>query len=568
MDDKKQKFKLLVLSFSAVFAILLAWPNGILALDIVKFPPASTIGPYDNEGAAACEDRSRVHVCPAGQVVCGMRTTSQGGQYKTYAYPNIFLCCDLSDDAKKAGVTLIGPQYPIDGDNACWDMYCYQPYSTSDLCHETYLAEPMHAVIGGKKWAGQWQLDEGMCQELDKVKFSGKRLVSIPGSAFSTDFKCNADEVVCGGKNDCRPDGGKDKNDQWGNFYCCKVLSSKLTVHAFIDPDNVTDVNVDFTLVGSADITNKTYYENNIADSGSYTLSVPQSVLDDQRFKAYACIMYTSADPTEVSCAGNTLTGTLGTAMQLDFFIKFKNSCIPKTCASVTTGGAQCGKFNGGCGECDISDSSKQGGCIDCGACANTAAICTSDGKCVSPLDASCNMTPALITAGQSSDFTIHVANGIEPYTCVWHSDSAIIDGKTSCAFNAAFPQAGSYGTSVDITDSSNPPNKMTATCVLTAEPVAVPTSQPPEAETLDWSLCEVYKVVIYYGMPLFAIVSLIGGLLLLMSFGNVRRVQTGKSALTAGIAGLAVLLLAKPIFLAIIAFLGFQVYLCGQMIP
>ena len=82
------------------------------------------------------------------------------------------------------------------------------------------------------------------------------------------------------------------------------------------------------------------------------------------------------------------------------------------------------------------------------------------------------------------------------------------------------------------------------------------------------YEVCEAYKVVTRYGIPLFAITTLLAGLYLMVSMGRPERVTRGKQVFGASIAGLLIIILAKPLLVTMLTFLGFQVFLCGQPIP
>ncbi|MDO8558444.1 MAG: hypothetical protein Q7S09_04645 [bacterium] len=275
-------------------------------------------------------------------------------------------------------------------------------------------------------------------------------------------------------------------------------------------------------------------------------------------------------DITDEKPCTELLNGTLDAVRPTEFLIEFtKIPCIPKTCSTVASGGAQCGAWSNGCDACIPGDPNpdNQTGCLDCGTCSGEGEVCTAEGRCVSILDASCRMSPSLISEDGTADFSINVSNGTEPYSCAWHSDSPLIDGKSTCAFNQTFPDPGIYNATVDVTDSSSPQKANTASCTLTVEDIVGPTA-PPVSGVPDYSLCEVYKVLVRYGIPSFAILIVLAGFSLFLSLGNPARVQKGKQALGAGVLGLLVLLLAKPVFVSMMTFLGFQVYVCGQLVP
>ena len=82
------------------------------------------------------------------------------------------------------------------------------------------------------------------------------------------------------------------------------------------------------------------------------------------------------------------------------------------------------------------------------------------------------------------------------------------------------------------------------------------------------YEVCEIYKVVTRYGIPLFAIMVVLAGLFMVVSLGRPERVTKGKQVFGASVVGLLVIILAKPLFVTVLTFLGFQVYLCGTKIP
>ncbi|MDP3963962.1 MAG: pilin [bacterium] len=542
---------------TALISVLLAFFGHAIAMDVITFngniplplddkhifnEKSCGSGVEDDDASYLFMSKGAPRVspgcfCPDDKVICGV--WAQSGTLKKP------LCCDLTSEAVSAGVGLTGDQiYKIDSEANGGEMQC----SPGD-------------VLVGSVWAKSEQIDFGLCQPLGGVKLEEGREVraTVSGGGGLYAF-CNLDEIACGAKNI------SGDNDEWGSIYCCKVTLSTVVVSAFKAEDPGTQIGgIAFDLARPADtVSDVTTYTNEASPPGSYVLTVPDETTD--KFPGYACKIYSTADSTEADCADGSAAAALLAGQQVEFFIKYeRGACVPQNCGDVVAGGAQCGQFSDGCGTCNPPDD--MSGCLDCGICVNPGEVCTIDGKCTSEFNASCRVIPGIITEGESAQFTINTANGTEPFTCAWSSTNPVVNGKASCSFSETFAAAGTYNAQVTITDSSSPQKSKTASCVLTVNRRGGG-GEPPEPIVPNYSLCEAYKVVIYYGMTLFGIIALIGGLMMLFALGDPSRVSNGKKALGAGIVGLLVVLLAKPIFSAIMLFLGFEVLLCGQIIP
>ncbi len=375
-------------------------------------------------------------------------------------------------------------------------------------------------------------------------------------------------------------------DDAFINGLCLAYnVSGRVIVRSQKAEDTDTDLGLPFVLQGPSPVTCptpagecNTVFDNQQMELGSYTLSVPPGT--ESLFPGYDCklrIIDQSFVPgtdelveiTDNAPCTETLTGNLDAVRPTEFLIEFsKDACVPVNCDTVVAGGAQCGAWSNRCDTCIPGDPNPDNvvGCLDCGTCTGAGEVCTAEGRCLSELDASCGITPSLIREGEEASFSINVANGIEPYTCFWSSEGSSIDGISDCAFTETFSDPGIYNVTVDVTDSSDPPKTKPASCALIVEDVVDPTVSPGGGIP-DYSLCEAYKVLIRYGIPLFSIMIVLAGFYLFFSLGDPARVVTGKKALVAGISGLLVLLLAKPIFVSLVTFLGFHVYLCGSLI-
>ena len=382
--------------------------------------------------------------------------------------------------------------------------------------------------------------------------------------------------------------------------------SGKITVRSLKSEDPGTDLGLPFDLQGPTPALSgsKTLYQNENSAFGSYGLTVPPGT--DTLFPGYTCNLrlvdssIDSNDPTSViDTSGSTdcnsvLTGQLDAiksegADGTEFIIEFtKGACVPKSCTDVVAGGAVCGTFSNGCGECvpGDPDPAKRTGCLDCGTCTGAGEMCTPTGQCAAPLQVGCNISPASIFVGDTATFGVTVNNGTEPLNCAWQEASGgAINGKTSCAFSQVFTAAGVYDASVLVSDSSAPARTGSASCALTVQTIppgceggppamgGVPAGGAtgvscPRPIVPRYEVCEAYKVVTRYGIPLFAITTLLAGLYLMVSMGRPERVTRGKQVFGASIAGLLIIILAKPLLVTMLTFLGFQVFLCGQPIP
>lgn len=409
-------------------------------------------------------------------------------------------------------------------------------------------------MIGGAKWGNSNQLDFGYCNRLDGAVIDSSRWV-VPPERSTADHYCNNDEIVCGGKN------SEGKNDNWGSFYCCRIELGTLEVRAERS-DEDGDPRVLFNLVGLTlpPSTTTPYINSGGAPFRAYTLTVPQSTLD--RFPGYACNVQNSLTGAATPCAQGSSATLTQQSRRVVFTIRFSRTC--RTCQDVVSGGAQCGTFPSGCEAAGEQPS------LQCGTCPPPD-TCNPQGRCVSPpLVTSCTAAPTPQDVGAPVQFTGRVASGGRgPFTCTWSSTSPQIQGETTCgSFTAVFTNPGRYIADFRVVDSGyTPPQETTATCMVDINPPPTPRVYPPaSAPSVD--ICQAWRVLVLYGIPLTAIMILISGIYLLLSLGVPERVSRGKAALMMSVAGFTVLLFAKPIFVSAITFLGFRVLLCGVPIP
>lgn len=604
-----------LISIFALCALLFGAARSTRAMDIVNETDRIPI-----DGGRGDGDKV---FCPSTHpVMCGMWRL--GNDNKGNAKLVVPLCCALTPEAVAAGIGFVGPRFWTDSDDHGADFYCpvgaafsgaewgkseqldhgyCQAFQGSELRERTLVARcstgesmscgyfcPDDAIVCGAGNAPEkndsWNRFY-CCSARPPARVTVRAYktddpeTEIPGIQFSLTGTQSFAGSAAWEENYWDPCEGDTSGDCVGSpelWYACGAspnpqtsFTREVALEPFVfsvpqgDPINAGDLPAD---AASADYIldadgNECAFES--CTCGLDTQDVPD------RFPGYTCTLANARTGEEAPCAGGSVSGTAVGGETLEFEIRYTPTGGPicQTCDTVVAGGAQCGVFPDGCNTCIPGDPNPDNtvGCLECGACANPGEVCTAEGRCTADMVVSCRAVPGTIIAGENAQLRINTANGVEPFSCAWQSEpSSLIDGQTACAFSTAFTTPGIFAVSVAVIDGSTPQKSASASCTLTVNP-RTPVEPPSEPIIPNYALCEAYKVVILYGMPIFAIMVVIGGLIMLTAVGNAQRLVRGKQALTWGIAGLAVILLGKPLFSSVVAFLGFRVLLCGQPI-